>query len=257
MTPEDITAQLAALGVARGGVLQVHTSFRAVRPVEGGPDGLIEALLAALGPEGTLVMPSWTGDDDAVFDPVASPCDPDLGVVPATFWQRPGVLRSAHPFAWAAVGPQAQHIVASAMTLPPHSADSPVGRIHALDGQVLLLGVGHDANTALHLAELQADVPYRVPHHITVVENGTPTRIDYGENDCCCARFALADDWLRDAGQQREGPVGSSVARLFKSRDVARLAVARLTDDPLLFLHDRGEGCAECDLARASVEGEA
>ncbi len=253
MAPEEIAAQLAALGVGEGGVLQVHTSLRAVRPVDGGPDGLIDALLLALGPEGTLAMPSWTGDDDAVFDPSATPPDTDLGVVPAAFWRRAGVLRSAHPFAWAAQGARAQYIVDGEMTLPPHSQDSPVGRIHALDGQVLLLGAGHDANTTLHLAELLAGVPYRVPHHITVDDNGVPRRIDYGENDCCCARFALADDWLRAEDLLSEGPVGNAQARLFRSRDVVRLAVERLKDDLLLFLHAAEDECAACGAARASV----
>ncbi|MEK9944569.1 MAG: AAC(3) family N-acetyltransferase, partial [Alphaproteobacteria bacterium] len=160
MTPNAIADQLRALGVTPGGVLQVHTSFRAVRPVEGGPAGLIEALLVAVGPDGTVVMPSWTGDDDHVFDPAATPADPDLGVVADAFWRQPEARRSDHPFAWAAVGPQAAHIVGAAMTLPPHSAKSAVGRVHDLDGQVLLLGVGHDADTSLHLAELMAGVPY-------------------------------------------------------------------------------------------------
>ncbi len=253
MTPNAIADQLRALGVTPGGVLQVHTSFRAVRPVEGGPAGLIEALLVAVGPDGTVVMPSWTGDDDHVFDPAATPADPDLGVVADAFWRQPEARRSDHPFAWAAVGPQAAHIVGAAMTLPPHSAKSAVGRVHDLDGQVLLLGVGHDADTSLHLAELMAGVPYRLPYHITVLKDGVPTRIDYGENDSCCARFALADDWLRADGLQREGPVGHATARLFRSRDVVALACAALKEDPLLFLHDPAVGCAECDAARASV----
>ena len=40
-----------------------------VKPVEDGPEGLIAALRSALGPEGTLVMPSMTADDDHPFDP--------------------------------------------------------------------------------------------------------------------------------------------------------------------------------------------
>ncbi|HEY8376409.1 MAG TPA: AAC(3) family N-acetyltransferase, partial [Nannocystis sp.] len=56
-TTTELARQLGALGVRKGGVLLVHTSFRAVRPVEGGPRGLIEALMMALGPAGTLVMP--------------------------------------------------------------------------------------------------------------------------------------------------------------------------------------------------------
>src|SRR5207237_835045 len=125
--PREIEVQLRALGIRQGGVLVAHTSFRAVRPVEGGPTGLIEALRAA------------------------------------------------------------------------------IGRVHELDGPVLLLGVGHDANTTIHLAELLAGVPYGVPRHCTVVQDGRPVRLDYLENDHCCERFAQVDDWLQERGLQSEG----------------------------------------------------
>jgi aminoglycoside N3'-acetyltransferase len=249
-----LVKQLRALGVEVGGVLLVHTSFRAVRPVEGGPAGLIDALRETLGPGGTLVMPSWGGDDDAPFDLVATPASSDLGVVADTFWRLPGVLRSAHFFAFAAVGPMAARITADPLPLPPHRPESPVGRVHELDGHVLLLGVGHNANTTLHLAELLAGVPYRVPKHCTVLgPDGRPIRVEYGENDHCCARFTLADDWLRERGLQREGRVGHAHARLVRSRDVVAVARERLARDPLVFLHARGSGCAECDGAWESV----
>ena len=81
----ELIGQLLNLGVTPGGVLLVHSSFRSVRPLEDGPLGLIEALRAALGPGGTLVMPSWSGLDDEPFDPATSPVTPDLGVVSDTF----------------------------------------------------------------------------------------------------------------------------------------------------------------------------
>jgi aminoglycoside N3'-acetyltransferase len=231
----------------------VHTSFRAVRPVEGGPLGLIAALRAALGPNGTLAMPSWTGDANAPFDPASTPASADLGVVAETFWRLPGVVRSNHPFAVAAVGPQAERITSGPLPIPPHAPDSPVGRVHALSGQVLLLGVGHDANTMLHVAELLADVPYRIPKHITVLQDGRPVRIEYGENDHCCARFALADKWLRGRGLQPEGLVGHADARLARACDIVSVAREYLARDPLLFLHSAGAGCAGCDEARSTV----
>lgn len=255
VTVAELEEQLRSLGVERGGILLVHTSFRAVRPVEGGPRGLLAALRAALGPGGTLVLPAWTEDDDAPLDPAATPAARDLGVVADTFWRLPGVLRSDHPFALAAAGPRAAEIVLGPLPLPPHAAASPVGRVWELDGQVLLLGVGHEADTTLHLAELVAGVPYRVPRHCTVLRDGRPVRVEYGENDHCCARFALADGWLRERGRQAEGPVGHAHARLARSRDVVAVAVERLARDPLRFLHPAGTGCAECDEARASTAG--
>ena len=171
-----VADQLRALGVKTGGVLLVHTSFRAVRPVEGGPLGLIAALRDASGPDGTLVMPSMSDDDDAPFDPKTSRSAPDLGIVADTFWRMPGVARSDHPFAFAATGPQAGAITADPLPLPPHGPASPVGRVHELDGQVLLLGCSHGENTTLHLAEILGGARYRVPRHCTVLKDGRPTR---------------------------------------------------------------------------------
>jgi aminoglycoside N3'-acetyltransferase len=249
----DVAAQLRALGVDEGGVLLVHTSFRAARPIEGGPLGLIHALRDALGPDGTLTMPTWTGDGDTPFDAGQTPAAADLGIVADTFWRLHGVARSGHPFAFAAAGPAAHEITSDPLPLPPHIPESPVGRVHDLDGQVLLLGVGHDANTTLHLAEIIAGAPYRVPKHCTVLEGDEPVRIEYGENDHCCARFIFADEWLRAGGVQAEGPVGHAHARLVRSREIVRVAVDELRREPLVFLHRAGGGCAECDQARASV----
>jgi aminoglycoside N3'-acetyltransferase len=249
----DLANQLRGLGVEQGGILLVHTSFRAVRPIERGPAGLIEALRSVLGPDGTLVMPSWTGDEDVPFDPAATPAATDLGVVADVFWRLPGVTRSHHPFAFAATGPQAERVTSDPLPLPPHRPESPVGRVHELDGQVLLLGVGHDADTTLHLAECLADVPYRVPKHCTVLQDGRWLRVDYSENDHCCARFALADEWLRMRGLQTEGRVGHAQARLARARDIVNVALDSLTHDRLVFLHAPTAACAECDAARGST----
>jgi aminoglycoside N3'-acetyltransferase len=253
LTRNEVIAQLQTLGVKRGGVLLVHTSFRAVRPIEGGPEGLIDALLAAVGPEGTLVMPSWTGDDETPFDPASTRASEDLGVVADKFWRLPGVIRSEHLFAFAAKGPHAHRVTEGPLPLPPHSPQSPVSRVHELDGQVLLLGVGQDANTTLHLAELLANVPYRLPKHCTVLHEGRPKRIEYLENDHCCSGFARCDDWLRAAGLQSERMVGHAQSRLARSQDIVRVALEHLQQDPLTFLHPESAGCEECNDARASV----
>lgn len=249
----ELVTQLRALGVPPGAVLLVHASFRSIRPVQRGPQGLIEALREAAGPAGTLVMPSWGDDDDAPFDPAATPASADLGAVADAFWRLPDVVRSHHPFAFAAAGPHAHRITADPLPLPPHIPASPVGRVHELDGQVLLLGVGHDANTTIHLAELMAGVPYGVPHHCTVLRDGKPARIDYLENDHCCQRFDLVDGWLKEKGLQREGPVGNAGARLMRARDIVDVVRQQLARDPLVFLHPPQVGCEECDAVRRSV----
>jgi aminoglycoside N3'-acetyltransferase len=253
IAPTRIAEQLRALGVREGRVLLAHVSYRAVRPVEGGPAGLIEGLRRAVGETGTLVLPSWGDDAESPFDPARTPAARDLGVTADTFWRLPGIRRSNHPFAFAAIGPQAETILADPLPLPPHRLESPIGRVWELDGQVLLLGVGHDANTTIHLAEVLSAVPYGVPHHCTVIKDGRPLRIDYRENDHCCQRFALADDWLRDRGLQREGTVGYAHARLVRSRDLVSTVQEQLARAPLVFLHPQGSGCSECELAQREM----
>ena len=248
---DDAADQLRVLGVRTRQVLQVHAAFSKVGPLVGDPQGLIEVLRAALGDGGTLVMPSMTDDDDHPFDPRSTPC-PSMGVKADSFWRLPGVLRSESPHAFAAVGPLAERIIAPHPLSPPHGPDSPVGRVHELGGYVLLLGVGHDANTTVHLAEHMAGVRYRRRKLATIMQGGAPTRFEYEEIDHCCERFALVDEWLDERTLQRRGSVGHGEARLVPTVAVVDIVVERLRAYETAFLHPLGTD-AVCDGAWASL----
>jgi aminoglycoside 3-N-acetyltransferase len=252
VTRAEVVGQLQALGVRPGGVLLVHTAFSRVGPLEDGPLGLIAALESALGPAGTLVMPSMSEDDDHPFDRSATPCR-HLGIVADTFWRLPGVLRSDSPHAFAARGPAAADISAAHPPENPHGPGTPVHRVHDLDGQVLLLGVGHDSDTTVHLGEDLAGVRYRAPKHVTLLRDGRPVRLDYEEIDHCTQNFQLLDGWLDERGHQRRGPVGHAEARLAGSRDIVAAVTSHLRADETAFLHPLGVD-AECDLARRSLD---
>ncbi|BCX05556.1 MAG: aminoglycoside 3-N-acetyltransferase [Candidatus Roseilinea sp.] len=247
----QLVRQLRDLDVQPGSVLLVHTAFSRVKPVEGGPLGLIEALRAALGPDGTLVMPSMTDDDEALFDPRSSPCL-GMGIVADTFWRLPDVLRSDSPHAFAAAGPHAAEITAPHPPDFPHGPDSPVDRVLARDGQVLLLGIGHTANTTIHLAEYLGGARYRINKQVLILHDGRPMRLDYGEIDHCCRNFALVDAWLDARGLQRRGIVGYAEARLARSRDIVDVVSAQVRANPTVFLHPPGVD-EECDEAWDSL----
>ena len=242
---DALVEQLASLGVRPAGVLVVHTSFRAVRARD--PLTLIEALSQALGPDGTLVMPTMT--DGRGFDPAVTPTL-DMGITAELFWRQPGVLRSDHPGgSFAARGPAAAEICKPQPLSPPHGPDSPVGRAHAMGGQVLLLGVHHSENTTVHLAEAVAGVPYAVSYP-TVVGDET---VMIAETDHCCMGFRQLDGWLGD--RQRQGKVGDADARLCDAADVVAVACAHLAAQPLIFLCPRASACDACDRARDSIAG--
>lgn len=247
---DGVARQLAELGVRPSGVLVVHTAFSKLRGVDGGPVALIRALEAALGPGGTLVMPSMSDDDEQPFDAQVTPCR-GMGILAETFWRLEGVLRSDSPHSFAAKGPHAAAITARHRIDVPHGLDSPVGRAFALDAQVLLLGVGHDANTTVHLAENLAGVRYGKATHATewddTARGRRAVRRDYVEVDHCCENFAKLDAWLAP-DRQRLGRVGGGEARLMRARDVVDAVLARLGQDETVLLHPAG-ACAECDAA--------
>ena len=247
----ELTTQVLELGVTPGAVLLVHASFSKVGPVDGGPLALIRSLQAAIGPDGTLVMPSMTDDDDHPFDARTTPCL-GMGVLADTFWRLPGVKRSDSPHSFAAIGAEAARITADHPLDVPHGLDSPVGRVYELDGHVLLLGVGHDANTTIHLAESLAGVRYRRPKSVMISHGGQLTRYRYSEIDHCCANFTLVDHWLDMGKGQRRGRVGYGEARLTHSRSVVDAVVSRLKVNETLFLHEPGVDI-QCDEARASI----
>jgi len=248
---DTLIQQLLNLGVQPGGVLLVHTSFSKVKPIEGGPTGLISALHTAIGVHGTLVLPSMSYDDDHVFDKTQSHCV-QLGITADIFWRLPGVQRSDNNHAFAAIGPYAERITSLHPFDIPHGINSPVGRVYELDGQVLLLGVDHTANTTIHLGESLAGVRYRRPKYLTILKDGKPARFDYGEIDHCCQNFSLVDGWLDERGLQKRGQVGYADARLIRSQDIVEVVTERLRQNETTFLHPKGVD-EECDDAWESL----
>ena len=72
-----LVRDLTRLGVPRGGLVMVHSSLRSLGHVAGGAETVVDALLETLGPEGTLVVPTFTyavaREPGFVFDPLHTP----------------------------------------------------------------------------------------------------------------------------------------------------------------------------------------
>ncbi len=152
------------LGVREGGVLLVHSSLRALSYVEGGPETVIQGLLAALGPEGTLLMPALTYEhvtpEHPIFDVRHTPSN--VGAIPEYFRLRPGTRRSLHPtHSVCAVGPRTGELLDDhPLDNTPCGSHSPFRKLRDVGGQLLMLGCGLHPNTSFHAMEELVEPPY-------------------------------------------------------------------------------------------------
>ena len=91
---------LCALGVESGDILFIHSSFKSLGPVDGGASTVVAALEDAVGPDGLVLMPSFSlvpGDKDlraAKWDRATTPST--VGWLTEYFRQMPGTVRSDH-----------------------------------------------------------------------------------------------------------------------------------------------------------------
>lgn len=154
--------ELAELGICQGMNLLVHSSLRKVGKVEDGADGIIDTLLELLGPDGTLMMSTVSGNvypEQPVFHVEYTPST--VGVLGNVFRKRPGAIRSLHPVhSIAAMGPKAEFFTSGHLEAnTPWSPDSPYGKLMRNNGYALFLGTDFSANTCLHALEIEARVP--------------------------------------------------------------------------------------------------
>ncbi|MFF2123227.1 aminoglycoside N(3)-acetyltransferase [Kitasatospora sp. NPDC058184] len=232
-------------------MLHVQASLRSLGPVPGGAAGVVEALLDALGPDGTLVAYTATPENSATsrihqsataglspaevadyqarmprFDPATTPASPSMGALSEAVRSWPGVLRSRHPqTSWAAVGRLAHEVTAHHPLTSHLGPESPLGRLYDLDARVLMLGVPMDRFTAFHLADLRMpDVTVR-EYRCVGVDGWTTFRAP----DLDDLHFGrLGAEVLRTARGVTTARIGTADCRLVPVREAVDLAEAVL-----------------------------
>lgn len=158
----SLVADFKTLGIKSGMDLLIHSSLRRVGPVMGGAETIIDALLAVLGPEGTLMMSTVSGnvnENQPVFDVRYTPST--VGILSNVFLKRNGVIRSLHPVhSIAALGPRAKFFTDGHLECnTPWSPGSPYGKLMRNKGFILFLGTNFTCNTCIHALEIEARVP--------------------------------------------------------------------------------------------------
>ncbi len=255
-TISSLDSDFESLGVKQGMVLLVHASLSSLGWVCGGAPAVILALEEVLGEEGTLVMPTHSGDltDPENWENPPVPQDwwepirqnmpafqTDLtptrktGAISETFRKQQGVLRSDHPhFSFAARGAQAAKITENHALEQGLGENSPLARIYEFDGHVLLLGVGHENNSSLHLAEYRASFPGKRngKSGAPILRAGKRVWARFDELDLDADDFELiGKSYARDRAEIRTGKVAQASCKLMPQRGLVDYAVSWMEEN--------------------------
>jgi aminoglycoside 3-N-acetyltransferase len=265
-TRASLRSDLQRLGIATRDIVMVHAAMSRVGRLLNGPDVLIQALLDAVGPGGTiLAYTDWDGAYDDLldehgrvpaewrdqippFDPAASRAIRDNGILAEFIRTTPGARRSSNPGASVAViGALADWLTADHPLDDGYGPGSPFAKLVESRGKVLMVGTPLDTMTILHHAEHLARIPnkrrrrYEVPlatpggvvwHMIEEFDTSEPVVP------------GLADDYFAEivqsylaTGQGRQGMIGDAPSVLVDAAPICAFAVAWLErhagqDDP-------------------------
>lgn len=243
-TRQQISEDLARLGLRRGATVMMHSSLSALGPVDGGAEAAVDALLDAVGPSGTLLVPAFR---DSVWgdinDFTNSDCDcsasdrfcpsdqPGLqGVIPEAVRRRPGSLRSCHPtHSWVALGPAAEELLRGHKDCPTICGrGNPFEALLELDGWVLILGVQVNTITLWHYYEEILEVPYLGHYwpkqrHLNHCAGALRIQYEYP---------GIMQDVCRASGILKTGPVAKGTSGVMRAREFDSFMATTFADDP-------------------------
>ena len=256
VTEDDIVDGLRALGLDGVEIVVVHSSLSAFGWVTGGPGTVVAAVRSVVS---TVIAPAFTyaarlpsppeplipfnGDSPAASweefheavrrTPVHrtdGPINRSMGAIAAAFAAEPDASRSPAPICgFSGAGPRANEILAQGTAEQPLAVLATAAQ---RGGWILLLGVGHEANTTIHVAEnLEHRGGYTSFARVADAPRGWTAVRNVGGTS---SGFPAIEPHLR--GIQRETRIGSARCLAAPAADTIRVAQELIRRDPAALL---------------------
>lgn len=246
---QNIVDELQRIGLRKNDIVIVHTSMKGMGYICGGAQTIIEALMDVVGDGGTIVMPTqswknldpeegvhWDADEAdwqlirdnwPAYNKEITPTN-TMGAVAEMFRMWPGSIRSDHPArsvcAW---GKYASYIAKGHDLSNIFGEGSPVAKLYELNAKVLLLGVGYDKNTSLHLADARAEYPgkHNCVQYSAIMEDGVRVWKKYDTLYVDGEDFEEIGDAFEEKYEVRKGMIGDGMIKLMNQRELVDYAV--------------------------------
>ncbi len=246
LTVAQLKDQIRDLGIEKDDTVLIHISMRAVGPVEGGAEGLIDAFCQVL-EDGLFLVPthSWAlvNRDHPVYDVRSTPSN--IGAVPNTAAFRGDGFRSLHPThsIWGHGAEAESFLRGEELVHTPTPVGHAWARLADRKAKILLIGIGNERNTFLHAVEEMADVPNRIhpePFDVTIFDQeGREHHTLFAGHYCTehphvSEQFVNFDRAFTELGVWKEGRLGNAKVMVVDSvrcRDAVLKILSRATED--------------------------
>jgi aminoglycoside 3-N-acetyltransferase len=250
LTLENLVNEFEALGLSARDTLLVHSSYKSLGGVEGGPQTVINALLAVLGEEGTLVMPTFNFDfcKGQPWDVRSTPSH--MGAITNMVREHPKAKRVFHPiYSFAILGKYAGYLTEERYK-SSYGRNSVFGKLRELDGKIMVIGLRYtDSMTFFHHVEEMEGVDYRYMKSFTgqvTDEDGktyedTFTMLVRDLDKGVITEVDPMGELMEKAGVITVRKIGEAKVSLMKANDVYEFTAREMRRDPKLLYYIEGE----------------
>ena len=245
-TLESLTSGFRDLGVKTGDTLLVHSSYKALGEVDGGPQTVVEALLSALGADGTLIMPTFNFDFNQGKPWDVRKTRSKMGALTEAVRMDPRAKRVFHPFySFAVLGKHAE-ILGSLRYKSAYERNSVFGKLRDLDGKIMVIGLSYNNSmTFFHHIEQMEGVDYRFLKQFTgeVTDENGNTYTDTFEmlvRDIDKGVMTMVDPMgalMEQAGIVKIRKIGEADVKLMKANEVYAFTAREMRRDPHLLYY--------------------
>jgi aminoglycoside 3-N-acetyltransferase len=246
LTFEQLLAGFHDLGVQEGDTLLVHSSYKSLGEVDGGPETVTRALEAALGREGTLIMPTFNFDFNKGMPWDVRTTPSKMGILTELVRKDPRAKRVFHPFySFAILGRHAE-MLGSLRYKSSYERNSVFGKLRDLDGKIMVIGLSYtNSMTFFHHIEQMEGVDYRFLKQFTgevTDENGNTYTDTFEMLVRDIDRGVITEvnpmgELMEQAGIIKVRRIGEADVKLMRANDAYAFTAREMKRDPYLLYY--------------------
>ena len=243
LTKNDLVTGFRTTGLTAGDVVLVHSSYKSLGPVDGGPQTVVDALLEVLTPSGTLIMPTFNFNFNKgePWDVRTTPSH--MGVLTEVVRVNPESRRIFHPFYSFAILGTLKDELTKARYKDSYGTDSIFMQLRKLDAKIMVIGLSYTHSmTFFHHIEQMEGVDYRFIKAFTgkVTDETGKTyedtftmlvrNIDLGVQTEVDPMGAV----LEERGVVSIHKIGEAEVKMMKANDIYRVTAEEMKKNPAL-----------------------